>query len=296
MATLYQLELDSRKIDCGMSYVFRLSDGRFFLMDGGYFTPGEEDRLFDFLKRRAEGNIHICGWFFSHAHQDHVGNFINFIRKYGHQVRIDALLYNFQPCDFSALGDDDDWKGSDPATFREFYRAIDESLPDAERIIIKTGDVYDFAELRLEILYTQNDLTVPSTFNDCSAVAMAKVDGTRILFLGDVFVEGARVLLRNPEKLAADIVQISHHGFSGPSEDLYAATCATVALWPTPPYVYDRFMRGTKYPGTRYMIANPAVKEHIVSGFGTAELHFPYVPLTAKTEAPRFREAEREDE
>ena len=41
MAVLYQLKLDQSIVDCGMSYVFQLNSGHFFLMDGGYFTPGK---------------------------------------------------------------------------------------------------------------------------------------------------------------------------------------------------------------------------------------------------------------
>ena len=46
MAVLYQLQLDQREVDCGMSYVVQLASGHFFLVDGGYFTPGEADRLY----------------------------------------------------------------------------------------------------------------------------------------------------------------------------------------------------------------------------------------------------------
>ncbi len=38
---LDQLALDHSLVNCGMSYVFLLEDGSFFLIDGGYFTPGE---------------------------------------------------------------------------------------------------------------------------------------------------------------------------------------------------------------------------------------------------------------
>ena len=126
--TLYQLELDYSNIDCGMSYVFHLQDGRFFIIDGGYFTPGEEDRLYGFLKERCKGEPVIAGWFFSHAHDDHIGNFIQFMHKYKEQVQIEQLIYNFQSIDLPDA--DCDWKSSGPAIVKEFYRTVREYCSD----------------------------------------------------------------------------------------------------------------------------------------------------------------------
>ena len=43
---LYQIDLDNRRVNCGMTYIFQLADGRFFILDGGYFTFSECDRLY----------------------------------------------------------------------------------------------------------------------------------------------------------------------------------------------------------------------------------------------------------
>lgn len=93
--TLYQLSLDQKKINCGMSYVFKLCDGSFFIIDGGYFTKGECDRLYQFLLDHTDDKIHIAGWFCSHAHEDHFGCFMDFAKKYGKCVTIEKLYYNF---------------------------------------------------------------------------------------------------------------------------------------------------------------------------------------------------------
>lgn len=279
MTKLTQLALDQQNIDCGMSYVFQLNDGSFFLIDGGYFTPGEEDRLYAYLNERSGGKIHIAGWFFSHAHQDHVGAFINFIRKYAKNVVIDQLLYNFQPMDFSDLPEEMDWRENDPATFREFYRAIDAYCPEARRVILHTGDQVRFGELTIDVLYTHEDLDIDVSkvrFNDCSTVIRATVNQQRILFLGDVFVEGERILLRNPEALASDIVQVSHHGFSGPTAELYKKTGAKVALWPSADYVYEKIVSKKEREANEYLLNDAGINEHLVSGYGTVELTLPY--------------------
>ncbi|MGN1203185.1 MAG: hypothetical protein ACI4RF_07795, partial [Eubacterium sp.] len=72
---LYQLSLDQSEVDCGMSYVIKLCDGSFFIIDGGYFSKGECDRLYNFLCEHSGDKITISGWFCSHAHKDHFGCF-----------------------------------------------------------------------------------------------------------------------------------------------------------------------------------------------------------------------------
>lgn len=279
MTTLYQLQLDQSLVNCGMSYVFQLQNGRFFIIDGGYFTPGEAERLFAFLSARAEGTPHIAGWFFSHAHQDHVGAFINFIRAYAEAVPIDGFYYNFQPADFSSVAGG--WMESDMATFREFYRATDAYAPGVPRHILHTGDVVQIEELTFEALFTHEDLPDRSsaTFNDMSTVIRVSVAGQTILFLGDVYVEGSAFLLREKaDKLACDIVQVSHHGFGGATTDVYRATGARVALWPTPAYVASRL--DDREPN-HYLLHQSQVREHFISGHGTAALPLPYLPGTA---------------
>lgn len=285
MTKLAQLCLDFSLVGCGMSYVFTLDDGSFFLIDGGYFTPGEEDRLFRFLKDRSTGKPHIAGWFFSHAHQDHVGNFIQFIRKYRDAVQLDRLLYNFQPYDFSDLSETVDWRNSDPATFREFYRALDDCCAGVERRILKTGDRLRLGELTLDVLYTHEDLDVDVQsvrFNDCSTVLRVTANGQRILFLGDVYVEGCRLLMRSPEALDCEIVQVAHHGFSGATVELYRAVGARVALWPTPDFTFENMRVDQKREANLYLLNESEIQEHWIAGQGDMEFTLPYTPGTAR--------------
>lgn len=270
MTMLYQLALDQRHINCGMSYVFHLRDGRFFLIDGGYFTPGEDERLMDFLQERSDGMPHIVGWFFTHAHQDHIGNFINFIRRYREKVVLERLLYNFQPMDFSDVPEDMDWRGSDEATFREFYRVVDACCQGVPRIILHTGDSLQIGELALDVLYTHEDLYPgQSTFNDHSTVLRVTARGKRILFLGDIYTEASRILLQRPAQLRCDIVQVAHHGFRGATEALYRATGATMALWPTAAHEFESLVQTRRHSADEYLLYASDVKEHYVSGHGT---------------------------
>ncbi|MDT8391957.1 MAG: MBL fold metallo-hydrolase [Lentisphaeria bacterium] len=282
MTTLYQLELDQTNVNCGSSHVIQLESGAFIIIDGGYFTPGEEDRLYRFLAERSDGMPVITAWFFSHAHQDHIGNFIQFVKKYKPRVRIQRLLYSFQPIDLSnATGD---WKSSDPATVNAFYQTLESHCADIERVTPRTGDVLSFDELTLEVLYTYEDLyPEPASFNSYSTVIMTTVGQHKILWLGDTSATSADVLLRHPENLTCDVVQVAHHGIDNHERlcQLYAATRADVALWPTPDYA---MVARRDQAVNHFLLYDTGIQEHLVSGYGTITMPLPYRPgMAAKS-------------
>jgi len=278
--TLYQLELDYSNIDCGMSYVFHMQCGRFFIIDGGYFTTGEEDRLYDFLKERCGGTPIIAGWFFSHAHDDHIGNFIQFVQKYREQVVIEKLIYNFQSIDLPEI--ECDWKSSGPAIVREFYRTIEKFCKGIPIFTPHTGDVFQVGEITVEVLFTHNDLdSTEVIFNDCTTVITTEYAGQKVLWLGDIDKEGSGILLQNKKnKLLCDIVQVSHHGFSGATKEIYAATKAKAAFWPTPDYLMKEvkddnpLLRDNNV--NLYVLTDKNIQNHWISGNGTVGIKLPY--------------------
>jgi beta-lactamase superfamily II metal-dependent hydrolase len=279
MTTLYQLELDQSVVDCGMSYVIELQDGRFIIIDGGYFTPGEQDRLYQFLTAHTEQTPTITAWYFSHAHQDHVGTFIEFMRKYREDVTIEKLLYAFHPVDLPT--DDVDWKSSDPATIKEFYRTVESSCADIETVTLQAGYKLHFGELTIDVIYTYEDLYPERAgFNDYSTVITTTVAGQKILWLGDAYRKASRTLLQAPEKLKCDIVQVAHHGIDDAEEltQVYRSTGACVALWPTPDYnMANRQIQSVNHE----LLHNIGIREHFCGGFGTVALPLPYSLGTA---------------
>ena len=282
---LYQLELDQSMVNCGMSYVFQLCDNSFFLIDGGYFTPGESDRLFAFLKERSENETPVIrGWLFTHAHQDHIGCFMDFVAGHLKDVVIEKLYFNFQLIDLSLAKGDPRKKSNDLATVREFYEILKRYCRQIPVVTLKTGDRFQIGELSMEVLYTADDiLPLDVSFNDYSCVVRITVGSQRILFLGDVQQEGSRRLLdHNKEKLRAEIVQVSHHGFNGASEALYQAVQAEIALFPCPDYEFEKNKNSAVNSFLR------EAEECYVSGRGTCELRFPYEPKSAKVFEKQF--------
>ncbi len=112
-----------------------------------------------------------------------------------------------------------------------------------------------------------------STFNDHSTVLRAETAGWSLLFLGDLYKEGSRILLhRCPEKLKCDIVQVAHHGFAGATRELYRAAEAHYALWPsTEENIADNITR----EANDYLLHHSGVRRHLIGGNGTIRLAFP---------------------
>lgn len=85
-----------------MCYILRCADNSFFIIDSGHFLqPNDHKRIYRFLRERTPDGERtvIAGWFFSHAHDDHVSQFVDFIREYGSTVEIERLYYNDAPID-----------------------------------------------------------------------------------------------------------------------------------------------------------------------------------------------------
>ena len=84
--------------------------------------------------------------------------------------------------------------------------------------------------------------------------------GTRILMLGDAAALASRVLLKAPEKLACDMVQVAHHGSFGMSKEVYTLTGARVALWPAARY---EMAKNDELSANRYLLYESGMK-HIL--------------------------------
>lgn len=278
---LYQIDVDNRRINCGMSYVYHLADGRFFIIDGGYFTFGERERLYSLLRSlQPEGKLAIAGWFFSHAHQDHFGCFIEFILKYKNEIAIDALYYTFPSL---SLEEAVKWKQSDNATMREFDYTVAMVLPDVKHIHPHTGETFTLSTLSFEVLFTHEDIYPESVgaFNNTSTVLRIRCEGQSVLFLGDLQTTSCRKLEAMwGDFLKSDIIQVAHHGFNGSTIETYSFAQPEIALWPSCQEGYNGNLTREVNAFIRTM---PCVKEHLIAGFaGTRKLSLPYVPNTAE--------------
>ena len=287
---LTQVQLICKQYAGGMSYVIRLSDGRFVIIDGGYNEAhfSQAEKLFALLQ---EQNVlekpTIAAWILTHPHSDHIGTAADFLRHYtAADVNIQQLVYNF-PSEEDSATDAGLTDMDDTANLPTFLLALDMLWPDMKITVCHTGQVYHFADAKFEFLHTIEDY-YPQSFsavsgnnvNSTSAVFTLEVGGQKILFLADCTEdESADLVWMWGSYLKSDIMQASHHCQWGGTVELYETVDPTVVLAPLP--TESIAARGIlEYKATQWLWHNESgnIKEIILSGWMERSLKLPYTP------------------
>ena len=298
--TLWQLEVDNynSKANGGMSYVMRTTDGKFIIIDGGYETGDEADRIYNHLKSKTEGNEKpvIQAWYITHLHDDHYGAFLAFAKKYASAVDLKGVYYNV------------------PATGEVYYGIkgqIDSAAAkfDGATVYgkIHTGMTMEFSGFDVTVVCTHEDLYPLKAIDGNDTGLILRVTATasngstqRIMFLADTRDNECAKMLKFFDKsdLECDIVQLSHHGYEGATLDTYKAIGAHTVLWPmnivgwqasgyssVPKEVFKAwYMRDSAgCEGNKWVCTDSSVKKIIIAGDGqTDELVLPYTPSGSK--------------
>ncbi len=206
---------------CGMNYVIRLADNKLIVIDGGDICQASDSAVkgfYDLCKEiTGSEDLTIACWLCTHAHGDHISFFSKFLRVYNEHVTLERYMYNFANWKEVAGGNEDAWY----ALFRRFELYA----PNALQIKPHTGEVFTFANAKIEILYTHEDAfnyhtnkTDISDFNDTSVTYRFTFnDKTHFLVLGDMSRCAQYIVNQNytAETLKTEIVQAAHHGYNG---------------------------------------------------------------------------------
>ena len=270
--TLWQFEVDHSLIDCGMCYIIRCSDGSFFMIDSAHWYSVNDDiRIIDFLKKiSGEEKPRIKGWFFSHAHEDHIGKFLDILNYYSSCLEIDTLYYNFP----SPSHRDAPWELPFFNAMKAFRELVDEHK-EINHVKLHTGMKFAVDNLEVTVLCTHEDVHPAPTqdFNNTSTVISVKAAASTVLFPGDASFYSDKVMIsRYTDALRCDIVQVAHHGHSGTSPLFYKRAGAKCALFPVTVIKFDEEYDRQESNRTAIEIA---AEYHIASN-GTAEIHLPY--------------------
>ena len=204
--------------DYGMSYVIRLSDGRFIIIDGGREWDPEADKLMTIMNEQniLEKPV-IAAWIFTHPHCDHYRAFYPFHEKYINEVTIQRFMYNFPEASKEYLECDiDPFPTDKEIRLLPKFKALIDSL-GIPVYKLHTGQVFNFADCKFEILSSPDDVFFEPIdgFNLISLVMKMTYDGQATIWNTDARLEEAKLALRWGEYLKCDIFQISHHGFQG---------------------------------------------------------------------------------
>ncbi len=272
--TIWQFEVDHSLIDCGMCYIIRTSTGAFFIVDSAHtYSMNDGERIRNFLRERTpEGEkIHIAGWFFSHAHEDHIAQFMNYIEYYCADTVIDTLYFNFIPFNHKDGGE---WMESHQGYCKMFDDVL-KNHPEVTVVRLHTGQTFYVDNLKFDVLCSHEDVFPRdnSNYNDSSVVLMMTAEGSKFLIPGDAGHEESYILeARYPNYLKADIVQQAHHGHFGTTDNFYRLVDASVALFPVTQIKFDEELDHWSANRVSLEIAD----EYYIASNGTVEIDLPY--------------------
>ena len=272
MPKLYIL---TEKSEFMMSFVFITDDNTAIVIDGG--RPEDMEQLLDIV-----GNRQISAWILTHPHLDHISGFVNEIEKGNILDRINKVFYNFPSEEFTVSCATEVL----PHIIVDFNRLLPKFCDKC--VIATPGLKLDISGMTIEFLfcggerylYPKPNLAV----NESSIVFKVTAPKMRsVLFLGDLGPCGGRDLLKEcGDKLKSYIVQMSHHGHSGVTEEVYRAISPEACLWCCPDWLWEEDdieiepeLWGTKHQ--RKWMESLSVTEHYISKDGTQS-----IPLEVK--------------
>ena len=254
----YGLE-DISKVEASMGYIIRVADGSFVIIDSGEYIDGVEVRMYNILKKLAPdpNNIVISAWMITHAHSDHVGGFAKFVNKYSSDktIKLKQFLFNF-PDDSKVT---DYWEKHDQNWAKQLAKGW-----GAEMLKVHTGNVLYYADIKINILYTQENYLsanadgIMGDYNGASIVTQFVMgDGTKVLVGADHPVSGSYEGINWCENalikyygtaLESKVVTTFHHGFGGGANDsIYGVIKPTVVLWDVDEYRITKDADGNSY-------------------------------------------------
>lgn len=220
-------------ISGGMCFVITLEDGSFIVIDSG--TTNTADTFYKFLQslnKRPDGKILIRAWYLTHEHSDHFYMFQHFMKKYGKSVTIEEFWCNNSSFDYPYYGDNRNVMWDE--CYEEYRGYVN---GDFKWITLHTGMEFYAANMKFEVLYTEEDIFPRRTLSYNDMILVMKMtdttSGQTVLWLGDLMKVGCETLLSNYGSfLKCDLLQVSHHGMSE-ALPLYQKVRPSVAMWPT---------------------------------------------------------------
>ncbi len=227
------LERDNSTAINGMGYVVRLADGSFIIYDGGYdIRLGE---LWDTLTtlNGGEEGIVIRAWLITHAHGDHYPCFLAFAHTYASKVTLERLMI----CPTNA----EDWKSA--FNNGEIEKSL-AKFTGAEMLYVHTGMVFNFCDVKMEILCTADEIYYDGASDDQNNSSIVsriyKEDGKSVMFLGDAGDDvSTRLIPLYGDYLKSDICQAAHHGVEDFTIETYRLIRAAIWFYPCNNSLYN---------------------------------------------------------
>ncbi len=269
----------------GMCYIFRLYDGSFIIIDGGFNQSKSATMIYDKLVELApdKNNIVISAWIFSHPHGDHVGAFRQFTEMYKSKVTLKYLIYNFPTSsELSGVGETTGNSTVVAASFQQYK--------GSRPVIAHPGQVHYLSNAKIEVLHTMDLMRPRDSYaggNSFNTAVKITIEGQTFLFPGDSHTDMTPLLIKHyGSYLKSDFVQVIHHGAPGGSNEFYQAVDPTVVLWPLGTWDYYPWRRHESY--NQFLFTSPNVKEIVLAGYTDRKFELPYTFPTEKVLPPEI--------
>ena len=213
-----------------LSVIIETGQGGLIVVDGGW----RENSEYLLSQLKAKGG-HVQAWLLTHPDTDHVGALAEILYQHSGEITIDGVYYSFL---------EDSWyqqKDANVADMVSYLKGALTRLPaEALHGDITAGQIIEAGPAKIQVLnqayQMKNDFV-----NNSSVAYLVSLNGTNVVFLGDLAKSGGEQLLADVDlrSLGCDIVQMSHHGQNGVGYEVYKALRPKICLWPTPQWLWD---------------------------------------------------------
>ncbi len=230
----------------GLSAIIRLEDGRFIVIDGGINNAITASDLIKALKEQSReytSKPTVAAWIITHAHSDHAGLLHGQYRTLSESIKVESILANFvsdAEADRAMNTSSSVWGETEGAAMNGVIQAA--SVFGATMYKIHVGQVFCFADAKLEILYTLESYApqVANNYNTISNVIKMTFGGkTTFLNPGDATGNALDICAdMYGDYLQSDILMVTHHGYTTQStgdagvKRAYVFVNPSLVLWP----------------------------------------------------------------
>ena len=241
------VDIEPADYDGGLCMIFKLSDGRFFIVDSGVSGRNSASGtsagwVYATLAKHADdpGNIEVAAWLLTHSHSDHIGGLYDLAKgsynadgkthplapeKITEKIKIERIIYNehsMEGGEYTCVG----WVDTIIDAF------------DVKNVVkAHPGQEFFIADLKLTIFGSQ-DLVIGQNkidnINEFSIVSMIEFNGKSLLSLADAFPkQNAQIAKIYKTALKADVIQVAHHGYADTGAKSVNNYCdPDIVLWP----------------------------------------------------------------
>ena len=270
------------------SFIIRLEDGRFILIDGGLKMGNEKnnaDLIYNHLvaHNKREGKPVIAAWLITHPHSDHTAAYYDFTQRYNNKVDLEMVICNLPNSEMNRVEQSN-----------QVVNGATKQYKDAKLVVAHAGQKFAFAGLELDVLFTYENLYDQSHIEDSnlsSVVYSLTMPDGRMMILGDLYTSGCKILNAiYAEELECDVVQFAHHGYNGGDIGMYESMSAKVGIWSNS---YETAIEGRLYGRTLNYnnIVVDAYDMHLI--MGVDEDYMILDATQTKSELEQFRKFEK---